>query len=290
MSDAGDRRPVTPAAPGTGRAGEAPDLAPPPAGPDGALSGAPGAPGAPGALGTPGAPHVPGGPPPPDAARAAAAPAAPRGMQAVLGEEFSVADAVGGVRGLVESVAPGVVFVVVYVATSALTPALLAAVGVTVAAVVARLVQRTPVTQALAGVVGVGIGVFWAWRTGEAQDYFVYGLWTNAAYGLACLVSIVVGWPLVGLVVGLLRGEGTAWRADRFARTRATWATWAWVAMFALRLAVQVPLYLGASVAWLGTARLVMGVPLWALTLWLTWLLVRTPGSSRARSRPPAGP
>ncbi len=103
-------------------------------------------------------------------------------------------------------------------------------------------------------------------------------------------MSIVVGWPLVGLVVGLLRGEGTAWRADRFARTRATWATWAWVAMFALRLAVQVPLYLGASVAWLGTARLVMGVPLWALTLWVTWLLVRTPGSSPARSRPPAAP
>ncbi len=62
----------------------------------------------------------------------------------------------------------------------------------------------------------------------------------------------------------------------------ATWATWLWVAMFGLRLAVQVPLYLGASVGWLGTARLVMGVPLWALTLWVTWLLVRTPGSSPA--------
>ena len=214
----------------------------------------------------------------------------PRGMGALLGQDFSVADAVGGVRGLVESVLPGVVFVVVYVATSALTPALVAAVAVTLAAVMARLVQRTPVTQALAGVVGVGIGVFWAWRTGEAQDYFVYGLWTNAVYGAACLVSVLVGWPVVGLVVGLLRGEGTTWRSDRVARTRYAWATWVWVAMFALRLAVQVPLYLGASVAWLGTARLVMGVPLWALTLWVTWLLVRTPGSSPAPPRPPDAP
>ena len=215
---------------------------------------------------------------------------APRGVGAVLGEDFSVADAVGGVRGMVESVAPGMVFVVVYVATSALTPALVAAVAVTLAAVVLRLVQRTPVTQALAGVVGVGIGVFWAWRSGDAQNYFAYGLVTNAAYGVACLVSIVVGWPLVGLVVGLLRGEGTAWRRDRAERRVYTWATWVWVGMFGLRLAVQVPLFLGASVGWLGTARLVMGVPLWALTLWVTWLLVRTAGSSRARTRPPAVP
>jgi hypothetical protein len=213
-----------------------------------------------------------------------------RGVGSLLGEDFSVADAVGGVRGMVESVAPGLVFVVVYVATSALTPSLVAAVAVTLAAVVVRLVQRTPVTQALAGVIGVGIGVFWAWRSGDAQNYFAYGLWTNAAYGAACLVSILVGWPLVGLVVGLLRGEGTGWRADRAERRRYTGATWLWVAMFGARLAVQVPLFLGASVGWLGTARLVMGVPLWALTLWLTWLLVRTPGSSPARSRPPPAP
>ena len=212
-------------------------------------------------------------------------------MNALLGEDFSVADAVGGVRGLVESVAPGVVFVAVYVATSALTPALVAAVAVTVAAVVARLVQRTPVTQALAGVVGVGVGVFWAWRTGEAQDYFVYGLWTNAAYGLACLVSIVVGWPLVGArrraccAARAPRGAptgppgaatpgrpGCGWRCSGCgsrSRSRSTSARrWA-----------------GS-----GTARLVMGVPLWALTLWLTWLLVRTPGPSPARTRPPAVP
>jgi hypothetical protein len=226
----------------------------------------------------------------PDGDRPTPAVPAPRGVGSLLGEDFSVLDAVGGVRGMIESVAPGVVFVAVYVATSALTPSLVAAVAVTLAAVVARLVQRTPVTQALAGVVGVGIGVFWAWRSGDAQDYFAYGLLTNVAYGAACLVSIVVGWPLVGLVVGVLRGEGTGWRRDRAERRRYTQATWVWVAMFALRLLVQVPLYLGASVGWLGTARLVMGVPLWALTLWVTWLLVRTPGSSPAPSRPPAAP
>lgn len=220
----------------------------------------------------------------PDAAVPASEPG--RGLRAVTGADFSVAEAIGGVRGLVESVTPGLVFVVVYLVAGALTPALVAASAVTVAAVVVRLVQRTPVTQALSGVVGVGIGVIWAARSGQAQDYFVPGLWINGGYLAALLVSLVAGWPVVGVVVGLLRGEGTAWRTDRRLRRLYALATWVWAAMFAVRLAVQVPLFLGAEVGWLGAARLAMGVPLWGLTLWVTWLLVRTPGASRDPARP----
>ncbi|MFH6690679.1 DUF3159 domain-containing protein, partial [Cellulosimicrobium funkei] len=136
-----------------------------------------------------------------------------RGVRALAGEDFSVADAIGGVRGLVESVAPGLVFVVVYVATTNLRWALVTSVAAALVAVAARLVQRTPVTQAFGGLLGVGIGVLWAWRSGEAQDYFAWGLWTNAAYLVALLVSVVVRWPLVGLVVEGFRsgfGVGTA--------------------------------------------------------------------------------
>ncbi|OLT53122.1 hypothetical protein BJF88_01500 [Cellulosimicrobium sp. CUA-896] len=220
-------------------------------------------------------------------------------MRALAGEQFSVAEAVGGVRGLVESVAPGLVFVVAFVATTDLTWSLVASVAVALVAVAARLVQRTPLTQALGGLLGVAIGVVWAWRSGEAQDYFAWGLWTNAAYLVALLVSLAVRWPLVGLVVEGLRsgfGVGTAssedaaarspepgafarwaraWRSDRTLLRRYAAATWLWVGLFAARLAVQVPLYLEGSVGWLGTARLVMGLPLWALVLWLTWVLVR---------------
>ncbi|MCM3660136.1 DUF3159 domain-containing protein [Georgenia satyanarayanai] len=212
-------------------------------------------------------------------------------MSQLAGEDFSVADAVGGVRGLVESVAPGLVFVVVYlVAGQELVPPLVASLAVAVVLVVARLVGGTPVTQALGGVVGVVIGVLWAWRSGEAQDYFALGLWTNAVYGAGLLVSTVVRWPLVGVVVALLRQEGFAWRTDPEQRPRLrryTAATWLWIGLFVARLAVQLPLYLDASTAWLGTARLVMGVPLWALALWVTWLLVRErPGAAAQPGQP----
>ncbi|MPV88545.1 DUF3159 domain-containing protein [Georgenia ruanii] len=207
-------------------------------------------------------------------------------MSQILGEDFSVAGAVGGVRGLVEAVAPGLVFVVVFIATGALVPPLVASLAVAVLAMIVRLAQRTAVTQAAGGLVGVLIGVVWAWRSGAAENYFAMGLWTNAAYAVALLVALVAGWPAVGVVVSLLKGEGFAWRKDPALlarRRRFVIATWLWIGMFLLRLAVQVPLYLDASVAWLGTARIVMGVPLWALTLWATWVLVREPRAPAAR-------
>ncbi|WP_454048389.1 DUF3159 domain-containing protein [Cellulomonas sp. Marseille-Q8402] len=229
-------------------------------------------------------------------------PAAPaRGMRAIEADSFSIADSVGGVRGAVESVLPGLVFVVVYVAGGQeLRPALIASVAAALLAVVARLVQRSPLTQALSGVLGVGIGVVWAWRTGDASDYFAWGLLTNVAYLLAFAVSVLVRWPLVGLVLGLFRGDGpmsesgswagaVAWRQDPALLRRYALVTWLWAGMFALRLVVQVPLYYADEVAWLGTAKLVMGVPLTALVLWASWILVR--GSTAARpARTPTPP
>lgn len=201
----------------------------------------------------------------------------PAGVRQLATDEFSLDAAIGGWRGLVESVAPGLVFVVVFVAGHRITPALFAALGVALAAVLARLAGRSTLTQALGGTFGVVVGVLWAWRSGEAEDYFAWGLVTNVGFALGVLTSILVRWPVVGVVVAALRQEGTGWRSLPGHYRRYTVASWLWFALFAVRLAIQVPLYLNAEVAWLGTARLVMGVPLWALTLWGTWVLVREP-------------
>ena len=231
----------------------------------------------------------------PDAATAPDAPTGPggRGLRALTGEEFSAADAIGGWRGAAESVAPGVLFVVVYLAAGQrMVPALVASLAAALVAVAVRLAQRTPVTQAMSGVLGVLVGVVWAWRTGRAEDYFLYGLWVNVVYGVGTLATLVAGVPLVGLVVGLFDRQGplsggswgrvVAWRSDRALRRRYAAATWPWVGMFALRLLVQVPLYRSAQVAWLGTAKLTMGLPLTALVLWLSWQMVRRSAAARA--------
>jgi hypothetical protein len=231
-------------------------------------------------------------------------------VRAVTAESFSFADAVGGVRGVVEAIAPGLLFVVLFVATTDLRPALIASVAAALVAVAVRLVQRTPVTQALGGLLGIAVGVFWAWRSGEAQNFYAVGLWTNAVYLVVILASILARWPVVGLVVEAVRSgfvdqarerasspaagdDGNddapspfapllAWRKDPALLRRYTIATWFWVGLFALRLIVKVPLYFAGDVAWLGTAHLVMGVPLWGLVLWLTWAVVRRPHPAEA--------
>ena len=53
--------------------------------------------------------------------------------------------------------------------------------------------------------------------------------------------------------------------------------TWLWIGLFALRLIVQVPLYMTNQVGWLGTTRLVMGIPFWALAIWISYLIVADP-------------
>lgn len=187
-------------------------------------------------------------------------------------EEFDLRQAVGGVRGLIESVAPGVVFVVLFVATRNLKWSIIAAVALALVAITMRLIGRTPLTQAISGLGGILIGAAWAWRTGEAQDFYVWGLFVNAAFALVTIGSILLRRPLVGFFVKAFSpGSTEVPGAERIFRI----ATWLWAGAFLARLAVQIPLYLASEVGWLGTARVLMGVPLWALVLWFTWLLVR---------------
>ena len=216
-----------------------------------------------------------------------------RGVGQLAAEEFDFMAAVGGVRGLVESIAPGLVFVVVFLITRELLPALVASSALAVLAVVGRLVQRTPLTQAFSGMLGVAISVVWAWQTGEAANFFQWGLWVNAAYLVGTVLSILVRWPLVGAIVALIRGEWEeGWRSSPMYR-RYVMATWLWAGLFAARLAVQVPLLLDDAVGWLGTAKLLMGVPLFAVVIWLTWLMVREPEELRepaSAESPPGTP
>lgn len=188
-----------------------------------------------------------------------------------------IAAAIGGRRGLVDSGLPGALFVAVYTLSGQqLGPALWSALGLAAVLAVIRVLRKEPLTQAIAGVVGVGIAAWFASRTGQARDYFVPGFLLNVGYLVAYAVSAAVRWPLIGLVVGPLLGEGLQWRQDP-ARLRAyTQATWMFAGLFAFRLAVQVPLYLFDRVFALGAVKVLMGAPLFALVAWFAYLVIRS--------------
>ena len=183
--------------------------------------------------------------------------------------------AVGGVRGLVESVVPGLTFLTVFSLTGNLVWSVLTPLGIASLFILARLVSRSSIQPALIGMGGLAASAAVALWSGRPEDNFVLGLWVNGIGLSVMVISIVVGRPLIGVVAGLLVSD-SSWRADRAKRTLATVATLLWVGLFGARLTVQVPLFLQGAVAELAIARLVMGLPLYALVLWLSWLLMRS--------------
>lgn len=190
--------------------------------------------------------------------------------------------AMGGWRGILESVLPSLVFVIVFTVTydpGTLTGDLWLSLGLSVglAAIftIVRLATKSPPSAAIGGLVATAAAAALALWTGRGQDNFVLGFITNAAYGSALLISALIGWSLIGLAVGFLMGEGTGWRADKRKRRVFFWLAIAWAGLFAARLAIQLPLYFAGDVTALGTLKLIMGLPLFAPLVAVTWLAVR---------------
>jgi hypothetical protein len=188
----------------------------------------------------------------------------------------SLLAAVGGVRGLIESILPGLGFLVIYTTTKNLLLSVLVPLVLAVIFVAIRFIAKSAATQALAGIGVLAVSAVLALVSGKPENNFIFGIWINAAFLLVILVSIAVRWPIIGIVVGFLTNEPTAWRSDRAKRRVLVLATWLWVGLFALRLIVELPLYFSHETALLAGARLITGVPLYAILLWVTWLLVRT--------------
>jgi hypothetical protein len=188
----------------------------------------------------------------------------------------SLTASLGGPLGIAESMLPATAFVIVATASGQDTR-LSAIIAVAVAAVlaVARMVRRQTPIYAVSGVIGVAIAGYVASRTGKAENFFLPGLLLNVAYATAYIVSILVRWPLIGVIVAAIARTGNGWR-DNPARLRAySQASWVWVGLFLSRIAVQLPLYLAGALVALGTARIAMGVPLFVVGAWLSWLVLR---------------
>lgn len=187
----------------------------------------------------------------------------------------SLLAAIGGLRGLAEAVLPGVTFLVLYTLTASLPLSLGLSVGMAAVFTLLRLLKRSPAAQAFGGLLAVGASAALALLTNRPEDNFLLGLITNAVYGGVLLVSVLVGWPLIGLAVGFLMGDGILWRKDRRKFTALSLLTLVWVGLFAVRLLVQLPLYLAGNLELLGSLKLLMGLPLYVPVLVVSWLVVR---------------
>lgn len=204
-----------------------------------------------------------------------------------------LATALGGRRGMVEAAVPTIAFTVLWLTTRQLELAVGVGVAAALVLLVVRLVQRSSVQFVVNALVGIGIGWFFVQRSaaagGSADDqalaYFLPGILYNSGYVVVLALTCLVGWPLVGFMVGSVTGELTEWHRDRQVVRLCTTLTWMLVLPCALRVAAQAPVWLAASsgsldadtgVAVLGVLKIVLGWPLQLAALGgMVWLLSR---------------
>ena len=186
-----------------------------------------------------------------------------------------VISAFGGKKGLIDSGVPLIIFLVVFNISKELQSALIAAIVISALLTITRLLMRDTVQHAFSGFIGVLICAWFANRTGNASDLYIPKLLTNLGYGTVYLLANLAGWPILGLMLGPILGENLRWR-NYPARKRAyIQASWLWVGMFFLRIAVQYPIYKTGNVNLLGTVNLAMGYPLFLATAYGSWLILR---------------
>ncbi|WP_369794316.1 DUF3159 domain-containing protein [Amycolatopsis sp. ATCC 39116] len=188
--------------------------------------------------------------------------------------EPTMLEQMGGVSGLVYSSVPIVVFVLAN-SFFGLTVGIWSAVGSAALITIVRLVRRESLQPAISGLFGVGIGAFIAYRTGSAKGFFLFGIWASLVYCGVFVLSVVVRWPLAGVIWNFLNGTGTAWRRDKPSRLGYDVATLALAAVFGARFVVQRWLYEADYTGWLAFAKIAMGWPLYGLALLVVVWAVR---------------
>jgi CBS domain-containing protein len=210
-------------------------------------------------------------------------------VEALIRHRLSTA--LGGWRGSVETALPTVVFVVVWTWRHDVTTAAVAALAVALVLAGLRVVQRSSLQHVFGAAIATGVAAVFAVRSGRAEDAFLPGILTSAAFLVGTLVSVVTRWPVVGFLVGAgdprMQEDPFGWRRDRGMVRVCIRLTWVLVAVYVVRLVIMVPLYLGAEVALLGIAKIVLGWPLWVAGLAVMgWMLV----SGHTPLEPGAGP
>ncbi|GAA1179251.1 hypothetical protein GCM10009584_21290 [Ornithinimicrobium humiphilum] len=195
-----------------------------------------------------------------------------------------VSDALGGWYGSLETALPTIAFVLTWVVFDDVRTAVAAAAVLLVVLAVVRHFVGGGWRYLGSAVLATALAAFFALRSGQAEDAFLPGIITSAAYGVAAVVSILVRWPLVGFIVAIGDPEfaerPAQWRRDKGLVRVCSRLTWVLVALFALRVAIMLPLYLAAEVAWLGAAKVALGWPAYLLAIVVMGLMLakgRTP-------------
>jgi hypothetical protein len=149
------------------------------------------------------------------------------------------------------------------------------AIGLAVVVAAFRLLRREPLTNAVGGILGTGLCVFIALRTGDASGYFIPRMLQNAGMALGFGGSALFKRPLVGFIAAaLFRGFPSGWYRDVRIRRPFAEATLAFAALFALRAILYAILIAAGREGALAATSIALGWPAFLGVVWFTWRYV----------------
>lgn len=177
--------------------------------------------------------------------------------------EESLARLLGGGRAAVEGSVPPIAFLLSWLATGGdLTASVVWSLVASAAVLGLSIAQRRRPRAVLIGMLATAVAAIVAHSTGEARNFFLIQLLSNAASALAWTVSIVVRWPFLGTIVGAVIGTGVRWRKDPALVRAYSRASWIWVLQYVLRVVVLTVLWWLDETTWLAIMRAALTYPL----------------------------
>jgi len=200
-------------------------------------------------------------------------------------EKAKVIQAFGGKKGIIDSSVPSLLFVFTQSIAHNLKISLIVALIAAALLTCVRIFKKDSLVHSFSGLFGVVICAAFAYFTNSPKGYFAPSITKNAIFLGVYAAGNIIRWPIIGVILGPILGEDTRWRQDKLRLRAYTMASWVWFLMFAIRFVVQYFLFHKDYLTALGIANIFLGLPLYLLTLWATWEIIkRVPTTSPAES------
>ena len=176
-----------------------------------------------------------------------------------------------GRSSFLDSLLPPLFFVLVNVIWGAQV-AIWASLGLAVAIAVYRLLRRQSLLYALGGAGAVALAALIAHLLGRAEGFFLPTILSGAFTVLLCLVSVLVGRPIVAFTSFVARRWPLKWYWHPKVRPAYSEVTWMWVVFFGLRLLLQFNLFQEEAASLLGVVQFLTGWPATIILLIISYL------------------
>jgi hypothetical protein len=135
-----------------------------------------------------------------------------------------------------------------------------------------RLWRRQRLLYALGGIGGVALAILIALLLGRNEGFFLPNIITGAFTVLLCLLSVIIGRPVVALTSHFARRWPLDWYWHPRVRPAYSEVTWLWIIFFGLRFVLQFNLFQEEAAELLAVVNLLTGWPATIVLLVISYL------------------